>query len=68
VRNGIEEDDKTPTGFVRLLYPLVACTKPAREAESELRAAHYRLAPFFSPAAVADILGEGDKVVVGLVA
>ena len=28
----------------------------------------YHLAPFFPPAAVADILGEGDKVVVGLVA
>jgi hypothetical protein len=68
VRSGIEEDDKTPTGFVRLLYPLVACTKPAREAGSELRAAHYHLAPFFAPAGVADFLGEGDEVIVGLVA
>ncbi len=28
----------------------------------------YHLALFFSPAAVADILGEGDKVVAGLAA
>ena len=32
---------------------------------SSLNSSH--LAPFFPPAAVVDILGEGDKVVVGLV-
>jgi hypothetical protein len=68
VRNGIEEGDKILTGFIRPIRFLVACTKPAREATSELHATHYHLAPFFPDAAVADILGEADKVVVELVA